>query len=67
MTLPYLCGGSGALALLVEEVGAEGQIAVAGGGGEEGFAFAQGDEQQVGGGGLVIEHAFAVVGVLSRD
>ncbi|WP_158218510.1 hypothetical protein [Synechococcus sp. 1G10] len=33
---------------------------VAGGGGEEGFAFAQGDEQQVGGAGLVSEHAFAV-------
>jgi hypothetical protein len=29
-------------------------------GGEEGFAFAQGDEQQVGGAGLVSEHAFAV-------
>jgi hypothetical protein len=40
--------------------GAEGQVAVAGGGGEEGFAFAQGDEQQVGGAGLVSEHAFAV-------
>jgi hypothetical protein len=54
MTLPYLCGGGGALALPVEEVGAEGQAAVAGGGGEEGFALAQGDEQEVG-------------GVLSRD
>ena len=41
--------------------GAEGQVAVASGGGEEGFAFAQGDEQQVGGAGLVPEHAFAVV------
>jgi hypothetical protein len=39
---------------------AKGQVAVAGGGGEEGFAFAQGDEQQVGGAGLVSEHAFAV-------
>ena len=54
MTLPYLFGGSGALALPVEEVGAEGQAVGAGGGGEEDFAFAQGDEQQVG-------------GVLSRD
>jgi hypothetical protein len=44
----------------VEQGGAEGQVAVAGGGGEEGFAFAQGDEQQVGGAGLVSEHAFAV-------
>jgi hypothetical protein len=40
--------------------GAEGQLAVAGGGGEEGFAFTQGDEQQVGGAGLVPEDAFAV-------
>ena len=45
----------------VEQGGAEGQVAVAGGGGEEGFAFAQGDEQQVGGAGLVPEHPFAVV------
>jgi hypothetical protein len=30
------------------------------GGGEEGFAFAQGDEQQVGGAGLLPEHPFAV-------
>jgi hypothetical protein len=44
----------------VEQRGAEGQVAVAGGGGEEGFAFAQGDEHQVGGAGLVSEHAFAV-------
>jgi hypothetical protein len=44
----------------VEQGGAEGQVAVAGGGGEEGFAFAQGDEQQIGGAGLVSEHAFAV-------
>ncbi len=44
----------------MEQGGAEGQVAVAGGGGEEGFAFAQGDEQQVGGAGLVPEHAFAV-------
>lgn len=41
-------GGGGALALLVEQGRAEGQIAGAVGGGEEGFAFAQGDEQQVG-------------------
>ncbi len=32
---------------------------VAGGRGEEGFALAQGDEQPVGEGGLVPEHAFA--------
>jgi hypothetical protein len=44
----------------VEQGGAEGQVAEAGGGGEEGFAFAQGDEQQVGGAGLVPEHALAV-------
>ena len=44
----------------VDQGGAEGQVAVAGGGGEEGFALAQGDEQQVGGAGLVSEHAFAV-------
>jgi hypothetical protein len=37
----------------VEKGWAEGQVAVAGGGGEEGFALAQGDEQQVGGAGLV--------------
>ena len=53
-------GGGGALAFPVEQRGAEGQVAVAGGGREEGFAFAQGDEQQVGGAGLVPEHAFAV-------
>ena len=40
--------------------GAGGQVAVAGGGGEEGFALAQGDEQQIGGAALVPEHAFAV-------
>ena len=53
-------GGGGALAFPVEQGGAEGQVAVAGGGGEEGLAFAQGDEQQIGGAGLVSEHAFAV-------
>ena len=41
-------GGGGALAFPVEHRWAEGQVAVAGGGGEEGFAFAQGEEQQVG-------------------
>ena len=54
------CGGGGALAFPVEQRWAEGQVAVAGGGGEEGFAFAQGDEQEVGGAGLVLEHALAV-------
>ena len=63
MDVPLASGrgrGGGALAFPVEQAGAEGQVAVAGGGGEEGFAFAQGDEQQVGGAGLVPEHAFAV-------
>ena len=54
-------GGGGALDFPVEQRWAEGQVEVAGGGGEEGFAFAQGDEQQIGGAGLVSEHAFAVV------
>jgi hypothetical protein len=51
----------------MEQGGAEGQVAVVGGGGEEGFAFAQGYEQEVGGAELVSEHAFVVAGVLSRD
>jgi hypothetical protein len=50
----------GALAFPVEEGGAEGEVAVAGGGGEEGFAFAQGDEEQVALAGFVPEHALAV-------
>ena len=37
--------GSGALAFPVEQRGAQGQVPVAGGWGEEGFALAQGDEQ----------------------
>jgi hypothetical protein len=37
------------------------------GGGQEGIAVAQGDEQQVCVAGLVSEHAFAVAGVLSCD
>jgi hypothetical protein len=53
-------GGGGALALPVQEGGAEGQVAVAGGGGEEGFALSEGDEQQVALAGFVPEHAFAV-------
>ncbi len=52
--------GGGALAFPVEQRWAEGQVAVASGGGEEGFAFAQGDVQQVGGAGLLPEHPFAV-------
>jgi hypothetical protein len=35
-------GGGGALAFPVKQRGAEGQVAVAGGGGEEGFAFFSG-------------------------
>ena len=38
----------------------EGQVAVAGGGGEEGFALVEGHEQQVGLAGLVPEDALAV-------
>ena len=53
-------GGGGALAFPVEQRWAEGQVALAGGGGEEGPAFAQGDQQQIGGAGLVSQHAFAV-------
>ena len=49
----------------VEQRGAEGQVAVAGGGGEEGFALAQGDEQQVGGAGLAPEHGAAPQGLVS--
>ena len=48
------------LALAVEDRGTEGQVAVAGGGGEEGFALVEGHEQQVGVAGFVPEHAFAV-------
>jgi hypothetical protein len=44
----------------VEQRGAEGQVAIAGGGGEEGFALVEGDEQQVGLAGFVPEDAFAV-------
>ncbi len=44
-------GGGGALALPVEQRWAEGQVAIAGGGGEEDFALVEGDEQQVGGAG----------------
>jgi hypothetical protein len=44
----------------VEQGWAEGQVAVAGGGGEEGFALVEGDEQQIAQAGFVPEHAFAV-------
>jgi hypothetical protein len=44
----------------VEQGWAEGQVAVAGGGGEEGFALVEGDEQQIALAGFVPEHAFAV-------
>jgi hypothetical protein len=53
-------GGSGALAFPVEQRRPEGQIAVAGGGGEEGFSLPEGDEQQVAPAGFVPEHALAV-------
>jgi hypothetical protein len=43
-----------------ESPGTEGQVAVAGGGGEEGFALVEGHEQQVGLAGFVPEDAFAV-------
>ena len=59
-----LGGGGGfageALDLPVELQRGDGDVVVAGGGGEEGFALVQGDEQQVGGAALVPEHAFAV-------
>jgi hypothetical protein len=41
-------------------IGHEGQVAVAGGWGEEGFALVEGHEQQVGVAGFVPEDAFAV-------
>jgi hypothetical protein len=44
----------------VEQGWAEGQVAVAGGGGEEGFALVEGDEQQIALAGFVPEDAFAV-------
>jgi hypothetical protein len=44
----------------VEQRGAEGQVAVAGGGGEERFALVEGDEQQIALAGFVPEHPFAV-------
>jgi hypothetical protein len=44
----------------VEQGRAEGQVAVAGGGGEEGFALFEGDEQQVGVAWFMPEDAFAV-------
>jgi hypothetical protein len=56
-------GGGGALALPVEQRRPEGQVALAGGRGEEGFALFEGDEQQVALAGFVPEHAFAVKGV----
>ena len=54
------CGGGGAFAFPKEQGGSKGQIAEAGAGEEEGFAFAQGDEQQVDAARLVPEPAFAV-------
>ena len=45
----------------MEQRGAQGQVAVTGGGREEGFAFVEGDEQQIALAGLVPEHALAVV------
>ena len=47
----------------------EGQVAVAGGGGEEGFALGEGHEQQLGLAGFVPEDAFAVDpgGVVAQD
>jgi hypothetical protein len=38
------CGGGGALVFPIEQGGSKSQIAEAGAGEEEGFAFAQGDE-----------------------
>ena len=57
------------VAFPVEQGGAEGEVAVAGGGGEEGFAFVEGHEQQVGVAGFVPEDAFAVDpgGVIAQD
>jgi hypothetical protein len=53
----------------VEQGRAEGQVAVAGGGGEEGFALVEGDEQQIALAGFVPEDAFAVDpgGVIAQD
>ena len=53
----------------MEQGGAEGQVAVAGGGGEEGFALVEGQEQQVGVAGFVPEDAYAVDpgGVVAED
>jgi hypothetical protein len=44
----------------VEQRGAQGQVAVAGGGGEERLALVEGHKQQIGVAGFVPEHAFAV-------
>ena len=70
----FACGSLGQLKLVrpagdpvARQRWTEGQVAVAGGGGEEGFAFAQGDEQQVCGAGLVPEHAFAVAAPKAAD
>jgi len=57
------------LALAVEDRGTEGQVAVAGGRGEGGFALVEGHEQQVALAGFVPEYAFAVEpgGVIAKD
>jgi len=62
-------GGGGALALPVKQRGAQGQVAVAGGGGEEGFDLVEGHKQQVGLEGFVPEDAFAVDpgGIVAED
>ena len=52
-------GGGGALAFPVEEGGVEGQVAVAGGGGEEGFELVPrwiNPGQRLSGGRIVIQH-----------
>jgi hypothetical protein len=53
-------GRSPLVALPVEQRGAQGQVAVAGGGGEEGFALVEGHKEQIALAGFVPEHAFAV-------
>jgi hypothetical protein len=53
----------------VEQRGAQGQVAVAGGGGEERLALVEGHQQQIGLAGFVRDHAFAVDpgGVVAQD
>ncbi len=53
----------------MEQRGAQGQVAVAGGGGEERLALVEGHNQQIGLDGFVPEHALAVDpgGVIAQD